>query len=231
MTVLTRIGVFFSATILLLLVLVNFAPAHATVTFCGPDTEGGSCEGLSEQKVFLDNAKAVLTSNGDVGAPGSSQVMVIDSLGGMLNMFYDSAGGFGTITPADLPHPLGKQIDFNGLSFQIPGFTFTDMVFDVQLTPTENPLDSFTAAVFGPGHTLIGTNIFSDAADTDKQFGITSTTPISEITILSTTGFDEVKHLEVSGVAAVPEPSTWALGLLGFAFVGLMGYRRRMLAV
>ena len=31
----------------------------------------------------------------------------------------------------------------------------------------------------------------------------------------------------VSGVSAVPEPSTWAMMILGFAGVGLMAYRRK----
>jgi hypothetical protein len=32
-------------------------------------------------------------------------------------------------------------------------------------------------------------------------------------------------------LSAVPEPSTWAMGLIGFGFVGLMGYRRSRKAV
>jgi hypothetical protein len=31
----------------------------------------------------------------------------------------------------------------------------------------------------------------------------------------------------VSGVSAVPEPSTWAMMILGFAGVGFMAYRRK----
>jgi PEP-CTERM motif len=36
--------------------------------------------------------------------------------------------------------------------------------------------------------------------------------------------------LDDIGVAAVPEPSTWALALLGFAALGVLGMRRRRLA-
>jgi hypothetical protein len=31
----------------------------------------------------------------------------------------------------------------------------------------------------------------------------------------------------ISGVEAVPEPSTWAMMILGFCGVGFMAYRRR----
>ena len=34
-------------------------------------------------------------------------------------------------------------------------------------------------------------------------------------------------HLYIDGVAAVPEPTTWAMMLLGFAGVGFMAYRRK----
>jgi hypothetical protein len=32
---------------------------------------------------------------------------------------------------------------------------------------------------------------------------------------------------ESAGIAAVPEPSTWAMMLLGFAGIGFLGYRRK----
>jgi hypothetical protein len=37
---------------------------------------------------------------------------------------------------------------------------------------------------------------------------------------------NDVIQGQVTGVAAVPEPSTWAMMILGFAGVGFMGYRR-----
>jgi hypothetical protein len=41
-------------------------------------------------------------------------------------------------------------------------------------------------------------------------------------------GFDNVV---ISTVAGVPEPSTWAMMILGFAGVGFLAYRRRNQAV
>jgi hypothetical protein len=47
------------------------------------------------------------------------------------------------------------------------------------------------------------------------------------VTTSSTGGFKEVKHIEFSVASAVPEPSTWAMMILGFVGVGFLAYRRR----
>jgi PEP-CTERM motif len=50
---------------------------------------------------------------------------------------------------------------------------------------------------------------------------------ITEVDLLSTSGFAELKQFEVSGLASdVPEPATWAMMLFGFAGPGFAGYRR-----
>jgi hypothetical protein len=52
-----------------------------------------------------------------------------------------------------------------------------------------------------------------------------------EVNLLSADGFNEIKHIEISGLArvvgsAVPEPSTWAMLVTGFGLMGLVGYRK-----
>ena len=44
---------------------------------------------------------------------------------------------------------------------------------------------------------------------------------------LSNPFFGQNDVLTISAVAAVPEPSTWAMMILGFAGVGFMAYRRK----
>jgi hypothetical protein len=199
--------------------------AHsATVVFCGPQSEGGSCESLGEKKVFLDKAKDVTTDTGDVGTQqGSPPVMLITSDGGALNVFFDASNGFGTITPTQ------GQVDFNGLNFSIPGFTFKDLVFDVQLTPTSSTTDNFTVTADGNGGTVtVGAE--SDKADTDKEFSVTATSGfLTSVNVDSLTGFDEIKHIEVSGLAAaaIPEPKTWIMLLGGLTFLGLVARKRK----
>jgi hypothetical protein len=59
-------------------------------------------------------------------------------------------------------------------------------------------------------------------------FGITSSTPFSSATFTSQDAFSTFNIPEIEfQVAAVPEPSTWAMMILGFAGIGLMAYRRR----
>jgi hypothetical protein len=50
-----------------------------------------------------------------------------------------------------------------------------------------------------------------------------------KLTVGSTTGFIElpIGTLDAIGVAAVPEPSTWAMMILGFVGLGFMAYRRK----
>jgi PEP-CTERM motif-containing protein len=65
-------------------------------------------------------------------------------------------------------------------------------------------------------------------------FGVTNDTPFTSILVTST---DEALNLNNisfgSAVSAIPEPSTWAMMMLGFASIALLGYRqsRRRTAV
>lgn len=205
-----------------LLAAVGATPARAvTATFCGPASEGGPCEGAGEQKVFLEDNKKTMLGFGNVGSQKGSVIVDFASDGGALNMELDLANGFATITPA---HGF---VDFNGIDVTVPGFTFTDLIFDVQLTPTSSTIDNFTISDFIGAHIADGVGNESDKADTDKEFSTFAVgRPFDEVDIRSLTGFDEIKHIEISGLAAVPEPSTWVMLIAGFGLVGLVGWRR-----
>jgi hypothetical protein len=219
-----------AATFLVSAVSVMPASAAVTATFCGPQSEGNApagCSGSNESMVFLDAAKDVTVGFGQVGGNKNTfPTMQITSDGGALNMTIDLSNGFGTITPA---HGFST---FNGLDITIPGFTFTDILFDAQLTPVRGQsTDSFTLSAFSGAHVLDGSNIEVDAADTDKQFAAFAVGgAFDEIDFRSATGFDEIKHIEISGLApvagSVPEPRTWAMMGVGFGLVGLMGWKR-----
>jgi hypothetical protein len=211
-----------------LLAAVGVTPARAvTATFCGPQSEGNApagCSGTNESMVFLDAAKDVTLGFGQVGGNHAVPTMFLSSDGGALNMTIDLSNGFGTITPA---HGF---VDFNGLDITIPGFTFTDILFDAQLTPTSSATDNFSISAFSGAHILDGVGNETDAADTDKQFAAFAVGgAFDEVNIQSTTGFDEIKHIEISGLAplaAVPEPRTWVMMLLGFASLAYAARRR-----
>ncbi|HEY4052309.1 MAG TPA: PEPxxWA-CTERM sorting domain-containing protein, partial [Terriglobales bacterium] len=64
---------------------------------------------------------------------------------------------------------------------------------------------------------------------TQYTFNVTATgSDTFGINYIDQNGFLGVDSFSVSSVtSAVPEPSTWAMMLLGFAGLGLMAYRRR----
>lgn len=209
------------------MLLAVSAPAYAvTATFCGPDSEGGGCEGPSELKVFLDKNPNTTLGFGKVGGSKATTIMDLRSDGGALNIQIDLADGFATIKPA---HGF---VDFNGLDITIPGFTFKDIAFDVQLTPVKGQTtDSFTISDFSGAHVSDGVGTESDKADTDKQFSTTAFGgAFDEVDIHSLSGFDEIKHIEISGLEAagsVPEASTWAMTLVGFGFLAWASVKAR----
>jgi hypothetical protein len=210
---------------------ISIANATVTDTFCGP-ASGMTCETQNDLMVYLQKQMDVTSGVGNIGGPSNSlPALDITSDGGALNMFIDLANGFATITPAH------GSTTFNGLDLTTPGFGFTQLVFDEQLTPTSNPVDQFTITGSTGAHiSVLPVGNESDAADTDKEFSITAVGGIlDEVNIQSLTGFDEIKHLEVAGLCAIQsdgtctpvvistvEPGSVALmgvGLLGLAFV------------
>jgi hypothetical protein len=110
--------------------------------------------------------------------------------------------------------------------------------------------DTFTNAVFNinaatDGSVVIhvqGINIdggffeddFTVDANGQNFFTITSIngqlmTDIS-LTAINSATFEDVRQVRLGGfetVGAIPEPSTWAMMILGFAGVGFLAYRRR----
>ena len=76
----------------------------------------------------------------------------------------------------------------------------------------------------GVAISVSGNSVHGQEANGTVQFlgtftSISWTNPIFE----NWYGFD----VEIQSVSAVPEPSTWAMMILGFAGVGFMAYRRR----
>jgi hypothetical protein len=210
------------------LLLAMGLPAHAiSLSFCGPFSEGGTCEGPNEVKVFLEGGKDETLGFGNPGGQNTLPIIDFKSDSGSLNANLDFSNGFATIDPT--PVNKGGGVDFNGVDITVPGFTFTDIAFDVQLTPTDSRTDNFTIQAFSGAHVLDGTGFESDAADTNKQFSVTAGGgAFDEVNVQSLTGFDEIKHIEISGLAAiVPEPSTWAMMAVGFGLMGVFGWRRR----
>ena len=99
------------------------------------------------------------------------------------------------------------------------GFTFHDLSF--------SSLKATQISIFGSNGGFYSNDDVKNGLD---GFNVTATggTFFTSLTITSQDGFSQLKHFEISGLApAVPEPSTWAMMILGFAGVGFMAYRRK----
>lgn len=103
------------------------------------------------------------------------------------------------------------------------------------LTTTIRPLPFYEIYFFGPGAGN-GFSIFDGTADIFFPVFEASSAPLYQgpenaptflpgTYLMSNIFGDPIGSLTISG--AVPEPSTWAMMILGFAGVGFMAYRRR----
>ena len=195
-------------------------PAHATFIIdlsCGES----HCAGGTDFKNDSANHD-VSTFTGTVGGHAGTAVTV-DTIGNI-----DTGAGFSTIKP-------------------IIGGTLTDLLF----TPADDTLFSdfsFRGQLEPVGDTGVinvkwtdslgtsGTLEFTGVPGPDEDFGRLGIVSIDGETLKSVEvftaageSFKEFKQVQFSAASippSVPEPSTWAMMLLGFVGLGYAGYRR-----
>ena len=96
-----------------------------------------------------------------------------------------------------------------------------------------NGLGPLTLSVFGAGNVLLDTLTIASGLDpatglADQGYlGFVSTSLIYGFQFDTTQGGQANTGFTNISVAGVPEPSTWAMIVLGFAGVGFMAYRRK----
>jgi hypothetical protein len=190
--------------------------AHATFVI---DTSCGVSQCDAGTKFFID------TDNKDVATFGGmvqGNAITVDTTGNV-----DTGSGFATIKPTKdttLTDLIFTPVDdtlFSDFSFrgqlERAGFTGT-----VDVTWTDSAGTSGTlvfSGVKGPDADFDRLGIVSNDGETLKS--VTISTPGSE-------SFKEFKQVQFSGtgiIPSIPEPSTWAMMLAGFAGVGFVGYR------
>ena len=194
-------------------------PAHATFVLdlsCGES----KCAGGTDFKNDADH-KDVSTFTGTVGGHAGTDVTV-DTIGNI-----DTGAGFSTIKPV-------KGGTLTSLTFTPASDTlFTDFSFRGQLAPIGDTgvIDVTWTDSLGTS----GTVEFKGIPGPDKDFdrlGIVSTDETLKSVVVTTAAgesFDEFKQVQFSaGVIppSIPEPSTWAMMLLGLVGLGYAGYRR-----
>lgn len=154
------------------------------------------------------------------------------------NVDVKTASGAATISALAIDVPRGPDITvpintlwitpqdgtaFNQFSFRGAVFTDADQFINVTITDQNNISTLFPLIQITDNGDF--TRIGFEAVDGSGQ--LIKTIRIDGLGL----GFDNFKQLgfgfEPDPVAAVPEPSTWAMMILGFAGVGFMAYRRR----
>jgi hypothetical protein len=187
--------------------------------------------------IKLALAMALVTAPILMPLPANANVITFDlSYSGA--SFQNSATGTGFISFDDtvLPNTATSLLNVSPATLGIVGFSIT--IANASSGDGTFGLSDFTASPNGwlwnltaplnLGADLVGQAGFSDfnwCAITASCGSATAPGGVAPFTI-QTDGETEDKLLLTSMTAAVPEPSTWAMMLLGFAGVSFMAYRR-----
>jgi hypothetical protein len=181
----------------------------------------------------------------DFDSSGLDSSTVSASAGTHLNFgsLIDSVGGGGSV-PGSWYSNGARTLTFDFTAFQslsgrLPthaGIVWTDVGYqdgDSSPGPFVGIGDVVFSAIDGDGNlfsgpaALLGDGFANGGTAEDRFFGAVSARGIRSIAIAMPTSTDwEVDHLQY-GVAAIPEPGSWAMMIAGFGLVGLAVRRRR----
>jgi hypothetical protein len=220
----------FTATLFALAatLIASHAQADTLLTFEDPQFTAMSNSPGSAVPVSAQLSNQYLAVNGALFASGAGYVAIVD---------HDPV-----FTPSP-PNVIGGT-NANGtlnydapifVSFFLPSSTSTLAITNsVKVLGDLIPLGSGSATLtaFDAFGNVIGTNTQPDTGPIGTGLTLSITTSgIHSVEITETNdtiGFDNFQFGPLSAVptSAVPEPSTWAMILLGFAGLGFMAYRR-----
>ena len=200
--------------------LLGVAPASAALYTVNGVFGGDLLSGTADITVGNGSISVVLTDTGtgqrssgqtisdvEFGVSGITAIRNLTQSGSLVNVNDD-----GTVTPV-AGSPTRWESSLSGTLVHLTALSGTQPEnLIVGLNPNQNNgFDNFNPYI---NHT--GT--FTLAC-----LGCTSSSTLSDVSIsFGTNGFSVP-----ATVAAVPEPSTWAMMILGFFGVGFMAYRRR----
>ncbi len=186
-------------------------PASAVVTVTYSDCGGGSNCINGTDNVNLDS----FFGNTATGHLGSTVVNFSSTTDDLI-----AGQGQASITSS------APDILLNNITFSVGTGFFTTAEFNLTDQPTGSTLVITTAGGDSQSFNIDGNG--------SNRFGIqvTSTDLITSATLNSNLGFGTFSQLRLGGLTsavpgAVPEPSTWAMMLLGFGGVGVSLRRRK----
>ena len=169
---------------------------------------------------------SVVFINGNNPQPGEQNVLFITGTGTTVSGLTDvsdtlvnfsSSTGQTLITNSSGQAKITTNDNDNlitSINVSSPGNTFTDFIanphnsgpFTVSVTANDGTFNDMFPG--GPGENFV--TILAQGGET-----------ISSVAFTSSAGFDQFQQPRISGIAAaIPEPSTWAMVLLGFAGLG-----------
>ena len=143
-----------------------------------------------------------------------------------LNSNAQDATTAGTSDVLDIFVSVSDIAGLSGLQTALSGLTVNFLT--AGWTVTESTFEDNTNAVFGMTNLLTthtftsGPAIFSGLA----SISVTSPFSVTELYQISSNGLRGAANDTIDLSSAVPEPSTWALLGIGFAAIGLAGFRR-----
>jgi hypothetical protein len=176
------------------------SPASASVVFLvGNNPQPGEQNILLNQGTGTTVSGTTNMSNTLVNFSSSTGQTLIVNSSGQAFITTNNNGGFLT-----------------SINVSSPGNTFTDFIanphnsgpFTVSVTANDGTFNDMLPG--GPGENFV--TILAQGGET-----------ISSVAFTSSAGFERFEQPRISGIAAaIPEPSTWAMMLLGFAGLGFV---------
>lgn len=193
---------------------VTATPASATTTLC---SNGSGCL-TNETNVNLVQASGVTTVQGDIN--GTSIDVAITGTGVNGSDLLDADHGQASVSMTDTTTAL------NSITFALlDGATFGSAEFNL-LSGGKTPFAVSACTSDGTCDSINlsdpqGSNWFDIIAPTGTAY------TRATVTAASGFGFTDFKQLRFDNFAAVPEPATWAMMLLGFGAIGTAMRRNR----
>jgi hypothetical protein len=197
----------FAVALVVLATAMNVSPSSANVVSITLSQTGFSDQTVTGTDAALFTG-AYGTFNLSFATATSTNATPPTLLSQILNL-----SGIGTltidVTSSGYTAPIGDQLFLTAFT-QLP----TDMTVTLASFVNSNPLatDTFSA---------LGSSSFVNTATVGNPFSITERFILTAATTVTNQGS------QISVTAGVPEPSTWAMMVLGFLGVGFMAYRRR----
>ena len=169
--------------------------------------------------------------SGPVGGYNINVVDGTDLTTASLNSNAQDATSAGTSDVLDVFVSVSDITGLSGLKSALSGLTVNFLTKGWSVT--ESTFEDNTNAVFGMAN-LLTTHTFTSGPDTFSGLAlvnVTSPFSVTELYQISSNGLRGAANDTIDLSAVVPEPSTWAMLGIGFAFLGFVGLRSRKASV